>query len=63
ARFFVEVIPESGGLFTLDPGLRLSMRDEAAAVAPLAVKRAIVPTTPPAPAVAPPLQGTARLSR
>ncbi|MEM9400893.1 MAG: hypothetical protein AAGA44_00255 [Pseudomonadota bacterium] len=63
ARFFVEVIPESGGLFTLDPGLRLSMRDEAAAVAALAVKRAIVPTTPPAPAVAPPLQGTAHLSR
>lgn len=62
-RHFVEVVPAEGGLFTLDPGLRLSVHDEASALSALAVKRAIVTSSPRVPATAPRLQGTARLSR
>ncbi len=62
-RHFVEVTPEQGGLFTLDPGLQLWIRDEASAMSALAVKRAIVTSTPQAQAAAPLLQGTAHLRR
>ena len=62
-RYFVEVSPEQGGLFTLDPGLRLSMLDEATALPSLAVKRAILSSSPGVPEAAPLLQGTAHLPR